>query len=172
MRTRSTVSAPAHRPPSIRREGELDAKHVSRTRRLEEGDQVARYVIGADVAVRLARERAVVASAHHLLAPTLMRSQVLALLFRAVEVGELTKGDAEGHLDFVRGLRVRLLGDRVLQRVAWQVAEQLGWHDTLDAEYVALTKLQADALVTLDARLATEAGTLIAVAPFQALMGP
>ena len=41
-------------------------------------------------------------------------------------------------LDFLRGLRIRLLGDRVLQRVAWKVAEELGWHDTFVAEYVAL----------------------------------
>jgi hypothetical protein len=27
-------------------------------------------------------------------------------------------------------LRIRLLGDRVLQRVAWKIADQLGWHDT------------------------------------------
>src|SRR5712691_9495231 len=33
------------------------------------------------------------------------------------------------------------------QNVAWKVASQLGWSDTLDAEYVALTQLQADDLV-------------------------
>jgi hypothetical protein len=40
---------------------------------------------------------------------------------------------------YVRGLRIRLLGDRVLQDAAWKVADQLGWPDTFDAEYVALT---------------------------------
>jgi hypothetical protein len=54
----------------------------------------------------------------------------------------------------VRGLRIRLLGDRVLQNVAWTVADQPEWPDTLDAEYVALTQLQADALITLDRQLA------------------
>ena len=46
---------------------------------------------------------------------------------------------------------IRLLGDAVLRRRAWEVADQLGWASTYDAEYVALTQLQADAFVTLDA---------------------
>jgi predicted nucleic acid-binding protein len=131
---------------------------------------MARYVIGPDVALRLARERAAVAGEHQLLAPTLMRSQVLAQLFRAVQGGEMDRRTADHHLDFVRGLRVRLLGDRVLQRVAWTMAEELGWPDTLDAEYVALTRLQADALVTLDGRLASGAASLVAVEPYATLL--
>ena len=131
---------------------------------------MTRYVIGPDVALRLARQRATVPSEHQLLAPTLMRSQLLAMLFRAVEGGEMDRGTADEHLDFVRGLRIRLLGDRVLQRVAWKVAERLGWSDTLDAEYVALTQLQADALVTLDARLAAAVEPLVAVAPYAVLV--
>jgi predicted nucleic acid-binding protein len=78
---------------------------------------------------------------------------VLSFLYTAVQRGDLTKGDAERHLDYVRRLRIRLLGDRVLQSVAWEIAAQLGWPDTLDAECVALTRLQTDALVTLDERL-------------------
>jgi len=130
---------------------------------------MTRYVIGPDVALRLADRRAVVGEEHRLLAPTLMRSQLLALLYEAVGRGELTKKDAERCLDHVRGLRIRLLGDRVLQNVAWAVAEQLGWPDTLDAEYVALTRLQADALVTLDQRLARAVKDVVNVAPIEAL---
>ena len=66
-------------------------------------------------------------------------------------------------------LRIRLLGDRVLQNVAWEVAEQLGWPDTFDAEYVALTRLHADALVTLDGRLADTVQDLVTVVPLDAL---
>ncbi len=125
---------------------------------------MTRYVIGPDVAIRLARDEAVVRDEHRLLAPTLLRSQVLALLHGAVQRGELTRQEADVLLTRVRGLRLRLLGDRVLQRVAWDVAEQLGRADTYDAEYIALTRLQADALVTLDVRLAEAAATLVAVA--------
>jgi len=125
---------------------------------------MTRYVIRPDVAIRLARDEAVIRDEHELLAPTLLRSQVLSQLYQAVRNGQLTSQDAERALGYVRGLRLRLLGDRVLQSVAWDVADQLGWPDTYDAEYVALTRLQGDALVTLDERLAQAAKRLVPVA--------
>ena len=79
------------------------------------------------------------------------------------------KKDAERQLTYVRGLRIRLLGDRVLQNVAWKVADQLGWSETFDAEYIALTQLQADAFVTLDRQLAHAVKDLVTVAPIEAL---
>ena len=82
----------------------------------------------------------------------------------------MTKKDADKRLDYVRALRIRLLGDRVLQSVAWKLADELGWPDTLDAEYVALTQLQGDALVTLDERLAEAVQSVVTVAPLEALM--
>jgi predicted nucleic acid-binding protein len=131
---------------------------------------MTRYVITPDVAVRLAHDRAVVNDAHQLVAPTLIRSQLVSMLYQAVGRGELSKDDAGQQLDYMRGLRLRLLGDRVLQSSAWKVAEQLGWADTYDAEYIALTQLQADALVTLDKQLGKAAAKLVAVAPFDALL--
>ena len=130
---------------------------------------MTRYVIGADVAVRLANEHAAIRDEHQILAPTLLRSQLLSLLYQAVQRGEMTKKDAERRLDYVRALRIRLLGDRVLQSVAWQLADQLEWSDTFDAEYVALARLQADALITLDGQLAHAVKDLVAVAPIEAL---
>ena len=44
--------------------------------------------------------------------------------------GELTRKEARQQLDYVHALRTRLLGDRVLQRTAWDVADRLGWADT------------------------------------------
>jgi predicted nucleic acid-binding protein len=130
---------------------------------------LTRYVISPDVAIQLAHDEAVIRAEHQLLAPTLLRSQLLSLLYQAVSRGEMTKKDAERRLTYVRGLRIRLLGDRVLQSVAWQVADQLGWSDTLDAEYIALTQLQADALITLDQQLARAAKELVTVASIEAL---
>jgi predicted nucleic acid-binding protein len=129
-------------------------------------------VIGPDVADRLASDKIVVSSDVQLLAPTLLRSQLLSRLYQAVRHGDLTKEDAQRSLDHVRGLRIRLLGDRVLQSVAWKLAEQLDWPDTLDAEYVALTRLQADAFITLDAHLARAIRDVVAVAPLEALYEP
>lgn len=130
---------------------------------------MSRYVIGPDVVRRLAQEQVVVANVHQLFAPTLLRSQLLSLLYRAVRQGELTKQAADAQLSYMRRLQIRLLGDRVLQRVAWTIAEQLGWPDTFDAEYVALTQLQADALITLDEAFAAAVHGLVTVAPFDAL---
>lgn len=131
---------------------------------------MTRFVIGPDVALHLARGEAAIADDHQLVAPTLLRSQVLSLLYQSVRRGEVTQADADRQLDYLRGLRIRLLGDRVLQRAAWRLAQQLGWEDTLDAEYVALTLLQADAFVTLDAGLAVAVQELVTLAQPQALL--
>ena len=130
---------------------------------------MTRFVIGPDVAMRLARERAVLHRDHQILAPALIRSQLLSLHYQAVRRGEMTKKEADRQLDYVRGLRIRLLGDRVLQGAAWNVAERLGWPDTLAAEYVALTQLHADALITLDQQFGDAARELVTLASLEAL---
>jgi predicted nucleic acid-binding protein len=130
---------------------------------------VTRYVIGPDVAIRLARDEAVIRGEHQILAPALLRSQVLSHLYQAVRCGEMTRKDAERHLNYIRRLRMRLLGDRVLQNVAWKAADLLGWPDTFDAEYVALTQLHAEAFITLDRRLARTVKDLVTVAPIEVL---
>jgi predicted nucleic acid-binding protein len=130
---------------------------------------VTRYVIAPEVALRLAHDNVVISDEHQLLAPTLLRSQVLSLLYRAVQRGQITRADADRQLNYVRALRIRLLGDRVLQDVAWKVAAKLGWPDTLEAEYIALTQLQADAFITLDAELAHAVKALVKTAPIEAV---
>jgi predicted nucleic acid-binding protein len=49
------------------------------------------------------------------------------------------------------------------------VADQLGWAETYDAEYVALTLLQADAFITLDEQLARSVAGLVSTATLDAL---
>ncbi len=66
-------------------------------------------------------------------------------------------------------MRIRLLGDAVLRRRAWEVAERMGWADTYTAEYVALMQLQADAFVTLDAELARSVEGIVPTASIDAL---
>lgn len=132
---------------------------------------MTRYVIGPDVALRLAQLQTQVPAQHQLVAPTLIRSQVLAALYLSVRRAEIEKAEAERRLDYLRGLRLRLLGDRVLQRVAWKIAEQLGWPDTFVAEYLALTQLQADALVCLDVDLSRTVSGIVRVASIEELIG-
>ena len=131
---------------------------------------MTKFVIGPDVALELAAHRVVIPLANRLLAPTLLRSQVLAQLYTDVRRGELTRKEADTRLDHLRRLSIRLLGDRVLQRVAWQVAAELGWDDTFVAEYVALTKLQADALVVRDRGLAATVSRVVRVATLDDLL--
>jgi predicted nucleic acid-binding protein len=130
---------------------------------------MTRYVIAPEVALRLADDEVVISEEHQLLAPTLLRSQVLSLLYRAVRNLEMTKKDADRQLEYVRALRIRLLGDRVLQDLAWKIAAELGWPDTLAAEYVALTQLQADAFITLEADLVHALKGVVPTAPIEAL---
>src|SRR5260370_16250658 len=56
---------------------------------------MARYVIGPDVAICLAHDEAVIRDEHQILAPTLLRSQMLSLLYQAVRRGEKTRKDPE-----------------------------------------------------------------------------
>jgi predicted nucleic acid-binding protein len=133
---------------------------------------MTRFVIDAPVAIQLAAEGPAIAAGHALVAPALLRSQVLALMYAAVRAGTMEERDARNTLDGIRSLRIRLLGDRVLQSVAWSVARTLDWPDTYRAEYIALTRLQADALVTFDEELSGAASTLVRVAPLTEVFQP
>jgi predicted nucleic acid-binding protein len=130
---------------------------------------MTRFVIDAGVAIHLASHDLAVAPEHRLVAPTLVRSQVLSMLHEAVQRGDLPDAVGREHLARFGALPIRLLGDGVLRRRAWELADRLGWASTYDAEYLALTELQADAFVTLDAALAERAAAIVPVAPIEAL---
>jgi indolepyruvate ferredoxin oxidoreductase alpha subunit len=130
---------------------------------------MTRFVVDCGAALRLAGDDVPVAPEHELLAPTLLRSQVLSALHEAVHRGDLSREVALDRLERVRRLPVRLLGDAVLRRRAWDVADTLGWAGTYDAEYVALTQLQADALVTADPGLAERVAGVVPTAPVDAV---
>lgn len=130
---------------------------------------MTRFVVDCGVVLRLASEGIDVGAEHELFAPTLLRSQTLSALHEAVHAGELTEDVAVERLARIKALPIRLLGDAVLRRNAWRLADQLGWASTYDAEYVALTKLQADALVTLDAELAHQVQGIVPTASIDAL---
>jgi indolepyruvate ferredoxin oxidoreductase alpha subunit len=130
---------------------------------------VTRFVVDASAALHLAATGVDVPATHKLLAPTLLRSQVLSELHEAVQRGELPADVALDRHARVRRLPIRLLGDAVLQRRAWELADRLGWASTYNAEYVALTQLQADALVTLDPELARSIEGIVATASIDVL---
>lgn len=115
---------------------------------------MTKFVVDCGVVLRLAAEEIEVAPKHQLLAPTLLRSQTLAALHEAVHTGKLTREVARERLQRIGRMPIRLLGDAVLRRRAWEIADELGWPETYTAEYIALTQLQGEAFVTLDPKLA------------------
>lgn len=130
---------------------------------------MTRFVVDVSAVLHLATEGIEVSGDHELLAPTLVRSQTLSVLYEAVHRGELSADVARERLERIWQMRIRLLGDAVLRRRAWEVAERMGWADTYTAEYIALTQLQGDAFVTLDAELARSVEGLVATASIDAL---
>jgi predicted nucleic acid-binding protein len=130
---------------------------------------MTRFVVDAGAVIHLASEGIEVPGPHKLLAPTLLRSQTLSALHEAVQRGEIPADVARECLARIGRMPIRLLGDGVLRRRAWEIADQLGWASTYNAEYVALTQLQADAFVTLDADLARSLEGIVAIASIDAL---
>ena len=130
---------------------------------------MTRFVVDCETLLRVAAGEIEVAAEHQLVAPTLVRSQALAALYQAARRAEITAAEGIERVTRLNSLKVRFLGDKVLQRQAWKVADQLGWETTYDAEYVALTTLQADALVTSDDELARAVSGLVETATVDAL---
>jgi predicted nucleic acid-binding protein len=130
---------------------------------------LTRFVVDSSAALHLASEEIEVQGEHKLLAPTLLRSQTLSALHEAVQRGEIPAGVARERLTRIGQMPIRLLGDAVLRRRAWDLADQLGWSSTYDAEYLALTQLQADAFVTLDEKLARSVEGVVATASIDEL---
>lgn len=133
---------------------------------------MTRFVVDCGVVLRLVSEESEVRAEHELLAPTLLRSQTLSALHEATHRGELTADVARERLRRVSALSIRLLGDAVLRRRAWELADRLGWAETYEAEYLALTQLQADAFVTLDEALARQVRGIVPTATIDALRAP
>lgn len=130
---------------------------------------MTRFVVDCDTLLRIAAGELEVAAGHQLLAPTLVRSQALSALYRAARRGDISSEQGLERVTRINSLKVRFLGDRVLQRTAWRVAAELGWETTYDAELVALTQLQADVLVTSDPQLAQAVSGLAETATPDAL---
>jgi predicted nucleic acid-binding protein len=130
---------------------------------------VTRFVVDCHTLLLIAAGEIEVAGEHKLVAPTLVRSQALAALYQAPRRGEISPGEGMERVTRINSLKVRFLGDKVLQRTAWRVADPLGWETAYDAEFVALTQLQADVFVTSDRDLARAVSGLVETTTVDAL---
>lgn len=131
---------------------------------------MTRFVVDAGVVLHLVTADKEISPKHKLLAPTLLRSQILSAMHEAAQRGEIPRDEARDHLSRINRMPIRLLGDAVLRRRAWQLADQLGWESTYDAEYIALTQLQADAFVTLDKKLARAVKGIVETVPIDDIL--
>ena len=132
---------------------------------------MARYVIDAVTLLHLLDHHVPVDPNHQLVAPNAIRSQAIELLLQDVRAGTRTERAAlELHVRMTE-LKMRLLGDRVSRGTAWQLAVQHGWNTLREAEYIAIARLQADALVTVDPRMAAMAELEVPVEPVSVLSG-
>jgi predicted nucleic acid-binding protein len=131
---------------------------------------MARYAIDAPTLLYLVDAELHVDPGHQLVAPNSIRSEALELLLRDVRAGKRTEAAALRAHERLTEIKMRLLGDRASRRTAWRLARQHDWDTLRDAEYLAVTRLQADALVTVDPRLAATARDAVAVAAVDDLL--
>jgi predicted nucleic acid-binding protein len=130
---------------------------------------MSRCAIDAPTLLHLVAVDIPVSRQHQLVAPTVIRSQALALLLTAVRSGELDEDVALRHQDRMTELTMRLLGDRVSRRTARRIAREHDWDSTYDAEYLAVANFQADALVSVDPRMRAKAEGIVPLASLEAL---
>ncbi|BBH69400.1 hypothetical protein ACTI_60850 [Actinoplanes sp. OR16] len=130
---------------------------------------MSRYVIDAPTLLHLVDHKVAVDPGHRLVAPASIRSEALQLLLDDVRNGARDDDAAMRAHELLTGLKIRALNDRVSRAVAWRIAREQGWATLRDAEYAAVTRLQADALVTVDAALAGRIAGLVPVLPVERL---
>jgi predicted nucleic acid-binding protein len=131
---------------------------------------MTRYVIDAPTLLHLIDERVPVHPDHQLVAPNSIRSEALNLLLSDVRRGARSEAEALERHERMTEVKMRLLGDRVSRRTAWQIAREHDWDELRDAEYLAMTRLQADALMTIDSGLAAKAENVVRVGSIQDLV--
>jgi hypothetical protein len=130
---------------------------------------VARYVVDPQTLLRIVADERRVAPGHQLVAPNSVRSDALGLLLTAVRAGEIGEKEALSTHTRMTELKMRLLGDRVSRGTAWQLARDHDWDSLHWGEYLAVAKLQADALVTVDPEIAALAAGIVPVEPYEVL---
>jgi predicted nucleic acid-binding protein len=133
---------------------------------------VTRFAIDPATLVQLGESNHTIDSNHQLVAPNSIRSMALDLLLQRVRNGELTEAAAMALHERMTESKIRLLGDRVSRRTAWQIAMAHGWNTIRLAEYLAVATLQADVLVAADPELAMKAAGVVPLATLADLMAP
>jgi predicted nucleic acid-binding protein len=88
-----------------------------------------------------------------LVAPPLLWSECRSALHEALWRKQISMAQALRSVQALEESPIRSRTHAELGATAWDIADQLGWARTYDAEYVALARLLECRLVTLDGRL-------------------
>ena len=100
------------------------------------------------------------------MAPPLLWSESRSALHEALFRRDISAVQALRTLEALDNAPIRPRTQRRLSRRAWDIANEMGWAKTYDAEYLALAQLLDCRFVTLDARLYRGAARLgFVVAP-------
>jgi predicted nucleic acid-binding protein len=137
--------------------------------RTEDYLRMTRFVIDPPTCLALIQHRTPLSAGHQLVAPAVLRSDILTLLYSEVRAGHLSAIEGRHELDQFAEMKIRLLGDRVSRATAWAIARDLDWPDPRPAEYLAVAQLQADVLVTHDTQLVNGAAGITPIAGWDAL---
>jgi predicted nucleic acid-binding protein len=95
-----------------------------------------------------------------LCAPPLMWSEATSALHELMWRGAIERDDAIATFQRLRSSKIKRRDPAALRSTGWEIADELGWAKTYDAEYLALARLLKTRVVTLDARLRRGAARL------------
>ena len=99
------------------------------------------------------------------LAPSLIWSECASGLRQLHYRGELSAAEATAGLHGLLRAPISVVDSRELIAEALELAGQLGWAKTYDAEFVVLARRLDVPLLTIDRRLAATASRIVAIAP-------
>ncbi|SEB34932.1 hypothetical protein SAMN04489806_3060 [Paramicrobacterium humi] len=131
---------------------------------------MSRIVIDAPTLFHIVVHQLTPSANHQVVGAQGVRSQALQLLLLALRAGQVDESDVKDMQERITRFTMRLLGDRVSRDVAWDIAAEQSWDSVLDAELVALTRLQADALCTVDDGLRAKVEGLVPLVPLAAIL--
>ena len=122
-----------------------------------------RLVVDASVIIQLSLAGGALGplDGHELIAPPILASEVTSTLAEMTFRGEVQHDDARRAVADLASLPIRYDRPDGLYVRSWDLARQLGWAKSYDAEYLALALIADAQLITLDERMRRGGGHLV-----------